>query len=88
MLFVGGGMALVIRAELFQPGMQFVRPEFFNSMTTRARADHGVRDDHAGVRGLRELDDPADDRRARHGAAAAQQLVVLAAAVRRRLAAA
>src|SRR5262245_19342162 len=34
MLFVGGGMAMVIRAELFQPGMQFVRPEFFNSMTT------------------------------------------------------
>ena len=34
MLFVGGGMAMVIRAELFQPGMQLVRPEFFNSMTT------------------------------------------------------
>ena len=34
MLFVGGGMALVIRAELFQPGLQFVNPEFFNQMTT------------------------------------------------------
>ena len=34
MLFVGGGMAMIIRLELFQPGMQFVRPEFFNSMTT------------------------------------------------------
>jgi cytochrome c oxidase subunit 1 len=34
MLFVGGAMALVIRAELFQPGMQFVLPEFFNQMTT------------------------------------------------------
>ena len=26
MLFVGGAMALVIRAELFQPGIQFVNP--------------------------------------------------------------
>ena len=34
MFFVGGAMAMVIRAELFQPGMQFVEPEFFNSMTT------------------------------------------------------
>ena len=34
MLFVGGAMSLVIRAELFQPGLQFVRPDFFNQMTT------------------------------------------------------
>ncbi len=34
MLFIGGAMALVIRAELFQPGLQFVDPQFFNSMTT------------------------------------------------------
>lgn len=34
MFLVGGAMALVIRAELFQPGMQFVAPEFFNQMTT------------------------------------------------------
>ncbi len=34
MFFVGGIMALVIRAELFQPGLQFVEPQFFNSMTT------------------------------------------------------
>jgi cytochrome c oxidase subunit 1 len=34
MFFVGGLMALVIRAELFEPGMQFVQPQFFNSMTT------------------------------------------------------
>lgn len=34
MLFVGGTMALVIRAELFQPGLQYVQPEFFNQMTT------------------------------------------------------
>jgi cytochrome c oxidase subunit 1 len=34
MLFLGGAMALVIRAELFQPGLQFVNPDFFNQMTT------------------------------------------------------
>lgn len=34
MFFVGGTMALVIRAELFEPGLQFVDPNFFNSMTT------------------------------------------------------
>ncbi len=34
MFMVGGVMALVIRAELFQPGLQVVNPEFFNSMTT------------------------------------------------------
>jgi cytochrome c oxidase subunit I len=32
--FIGGAMAMVIRLELFQPGMQFVDPQFFNSMTT------------------------------------------------------
>ena len=34
MFLVGGCMALTIRAELFQPGLQVVHPEFFNSMTT------------------------------------------------------
>lgn len=34
MFFVGGAMALIIRAELFEPGLQFVNPQFFNSMTT------------------------------------------------------
>jgi len=34
MFFIGGLMALVIRTELFQPGLQFVDPQFFNSMTT------------------------------------------------------
>ena len=34
MFFVGGSMALVIRAELFQPGLQIVNPDFFNQMTT------------------------------------------------------
>jgi len=34
MFFVGGAMAMVIRAELFQPGLQLVDPNFFNQMTT------------------------------------------------------
>ena len=34
MLLIGGAMAMVIRAELFQPGMQIVDPNFFNTMTT------------------------------------------------------
>ncbi len=34
MFFVGGTMAMVIRAELFQPGLQLVDPYFFNQMTT------------------------------------------------------
>ncbi len=34
MFLVGGVMALIIRLELFQPGLQFVDPQFFNSMTT------------------------------------------------------
>ncbi len=34
MFMVGGLMAFVIRAELFQPGLQVVNPDFFNQMTT------------------------------------------------------
>ena len=34
MFFIGGSFAMVIRAELFKPGMQLVQPYFFNEMTT------------------------------------------------------
>src|SRR5210317_1178843 len=34
MFLTGGTMALGIRAELFQPGLQLVEPAFFNQMTT------------------------------------------------------
>jgi cytochrome c oxidase subunit 1 len=34
MFVIGGLMSLVIRAELWKPGLQFVDPEFFNQMTT------------------------------------------------------
>jgi cytochrome c oxidase subunit 1 len=34
MFFIGGIFALLIRAELFQPGARLLNPEFFNQMTT------------------------------------------------------
>jgi len=34
MFLMGGAFAMVIRAELFQPGLQLVEPEFFNQLTT------------------------------------------------------
>ena len=34
MLFAGGLLALLIRAELFEPGMQLMRPIFYNSLVT------------------------------------------------------
>jgi cytochrome c oxidase subunit I len=34
MLFAAGSMALLIRAELFQPGLQLTNPDFFNQLTT------------------------------------------------------
>ena len=33
MFIMGGAFAMIIRAELFQPGMQLIKPEFFNQMT-------------------------------------------------------
>ncbi len=34
MFFVGGAMIMLNRAELFEPGLQFLDPVFFNEMTT------------------------------------------------------
>jgi cytochrome c oxidase subunit 1 len=34
MFMTGGCMALLVRLELFQPGLQFLQPDFFNQMTT------------------------------------------------------
>ncbi len=34
MLMTGGVMALLIRSELFHPGLQLMQPEFFNQLTT------------------------------------------------------
>src|SRR5438477_1331615 len=38
MFIIGGILALLIRAELFQPGLQLVHPQLFNQLTTM----HGV----------------------------------------------
>ncbi len=35
-------MAMVIRAELFQPGMQIVEPEFYNQMITLHGSDNDI----------------------------------------------
>ncbi|MEM1243694.1 MAG: cytochrome c oxidase subunit I [Pseudomonadota bacterium] len=32
--FIAGMMAMLIRAELYQPGLQFVQPDFYNQMIT------------------------------------------------------
>ncbi len=34
MFILGGAFAMIIRAELFQPGLQLIEPAFFNQMTT------------------------------------------------------
>jgi len=34
MLMVGGAMILTVRAELFTPGLQIVKPELFNQLIT------------------------------------------------------
>ncbi len=34
MFLIGGAMAMLIRAELFQPGMSLLEPNFYNQMTT------------------------------------------------------
>jgi cytochrome c oxidase subunit 1 len=34
LFFVAGAMAMVIRAELFEPGIQFTQPNFYNQMVT------------------------------------------------------
>src|SRR5580698_10288070 len=34
MFFIGGVMSLIIRAELYKPGLQFIDPAFFNEIIT------------------------------------------------------
>ena len=38
MLFLGGGMAMLIRAELYMPGLQIVDPDLYNNLVT----DHAL----------------------------------------------
>ncbi|MCB1830242.1 MAG: cbb3-type cytochrome c oxidase subunit I, partial [Gammaproteobacteria bacterium] len=34
MLFLGGASAMLIRAELFQPGIQLIDPDLYNNLVT------------------------------------------------------
>ena len=68
MFLIGGAMAMVIRAELFQPGMQIVEPEFYNQMITL----HGLimyfwLESCLSFVGLANLAGSNDDWCARHG---------------------
>ena len=82
-LFIGGLMAMLMRAELAAPGRQFVDANTFN----------GLFSVHASLliflfiipvfAGPGELRAAADDRRAGHGVPAPERAVVLAAADRR-----
>ena len=80
MFFIGGAMAMLIRAELFKPGLQLVDPVLFNQMTTITRY-HDFRRRHAGFRRPRQLDGSHADRRAGHGVAAHEQFQFLDPAV-------
>ena len=83
MFLVGGTMAMIIRAELFQPGLQVVDPEFFNSMTTL----HGLIMVFGAIMpaavGFANWQIPHDDRRAGHGLRADEQLELLVASAGR-----
>ena len=80
MFLSGGVMALMIRAELFEPGLQIMRPEFFNQLTTM----HGLIMVFGAIMpafvGFANWHDPAADRRVGHGLRADEQLQLLAAA--------
>ena len=82
MFFIGGAMAMVIRAELFQAGPATRRSGVLQSDDHQSCADHDLRRRHAGLRRPRQLDDPDANRRARHGAAAHEQFQLLDSAVR------
>jgi cytochrome c oxidase subunit I len=62
MFLEGGVLALLLRTELFVPGLQFFQPELFKPVHHDARFDHGVWCHHAGLCGFCELDDPIADR--------------------------
>ena len=76
---IGGFLAMLFRAELARPGDQYFSPQTFNVLIS----------EHAAIMifavvvpvfaGPRQLRDPADDRRRRHGVPAAERALVLAA---------
>lgn len=53
MLMIGGLLAMGVRAELFQPGLQLIKPELFNQLT-RCTGSSWCSGHHAGLRGVRD----------------------------------
>ncbi len=79
---IGGGLSIVMRMELQEPGLQFFAERaHVQRVRHRPRPDHDLLHGHAGDdRRLRQLVRAADDRRAGHGVPAHEQHLVLAAA--------
>ena len=81
---IGGILALLIRAELFEPGIQVVQSRrAVQPAVHDARHDHAVAVRDAAVRGIRERHHAAADRRARRGVPAPQHAGVLVLLLRR-----
>ena len=81
MMFITGGVMALTDPRRAVPARPADRqPGVLQPAHHDAWPDHGVRRHHAGVRRFRQLADPDDDRRARHGVCAHEQLEFLAAA--------
>ncbi len=83
-MFVGGLMAMLVRAELAAAGPPVRRREHLQRALLGPRVDPDLPVRHPGLRGDRELRAAADDRRAGHGVPASERAVVLDAADGRR----
>ena len=81
--FVGGLMAMLIRAELAQPGTQIVDAGDLQQPLLHPRGADDLRLRDPGLRRDRELRPAADDRRAGHGLPAPQRAQLLDAAAGR-----
>ena len=68
MFLIGGAMALVIRAELFQPGMQIVEPEFPQPDAYTAWTNNGFWGCYASFCRFSKLACANDGGRSRYGA--------------------
>ena len=72
---IGGIEALIIRLQLARPRQHGRERRDLQRALHHARHHDGVPGDHAVQRGVLQLHDPADDRRARRGLPAAQRAV-------------
>ena len=81
--FVGGLMAMLIRAELAQPGTQIVDAGDLQQPLLHPRGADDLRLRDPGLRRDRQLRPAADDRRPGHGLPAPQRAQLLDAAARR-----